>query len=152
LDWLGFWGEGDKGREEYRAFVGAAFGRAVENPWADLRGGLVLGTEALWEKVQGMVKGKAGQQEKRWVQGENAEELSRRLRQILDAEVDARVKIWARARLGGERMADMAKELGYADGTAVTQIVKRMEANALVNEALRQKLDGLKRTVSFVRS
>jgi hypothetical protein len=37
-------------------------------------------------------------------------------------------------------MVDLAKELGYADGTAVTQIVKRLEAAAATNKPLQGKL------------
>jgi REP element-mobilizing transposase RayT len=151
LDWLGYWGKGARGRREYRAFMRSAFGKAVENPWEDLRGGLVLGADDLWRKVQSLVGKKSGAQGQRWVAGGTADEISQRLRRALKEETDEHVKIWARVRLGGERMVDLAKELGYADGTAVTQIVKRLKAAAAKNKPLQGKLKHLKATLSFVR-
>ena len=65
---------------------------------------------------------------------------------------DVRVRIWARVRLGGERDAAVARELGYADGSGVTQVVKRLEQAATEDRALTAKLERLKAALSRVKS
>jgi putative transposase len=152
MDWLGFWGAGAAGRRAYRAFVREAFGKAVDSPWEDLRGGLVLGAESFWKKVQAMVGAKPGREERRWVQGESAQERQNHVRRLVEDQTDARVKMWGRVRLGGERMADVARELGYADGTGVTKVVRRLETAAAEDKELGRKLETLKSKMSRVRS
>jgi REP element-mobilizing transposase RayT len=152
LDWLGFWGRGRQGHAEYRAFVREAFGKEMTNPWIELRGGLVLGTERLWEKTRLIVEEKRGIEERRFVQGAIQSEARERVRMRVAHEPDARVRIWARVRLGGERGVDVARELGYKDGSAVTQLIKRLESAAAQAEDLRMKLASILSDVSSVKS
>ena len=63
---------------------------------------------------------------------------------IAEAEQDRRVGLWARVSLGGERLADLARELGYADGSGVLQVVKRLEARARDDADLRRTLSRLR--------
>jgi hypothetical protein len=49
-----------------------------------------------------------------------------------------------RSRLGAERLVDVAKELGYRDGSGVLQVVKRLEQQAAKENALGRKLESLK--------
>ena len=68
------------------------------------------------------------------------------------AEPDERIGLWARVRLGGERVMDVAGASGYRDASGVTQLVKRLEAAAQQNERLRKKLADLKTEMSNVKS
>ena len=54
---------------------------------------------------------------------------------------DLRVQVWARVRLGGERGVAVARELGYADGSGVAQVVKRLEQAATKDRALTAQLE-----------
>ena len=43
-------------------------------------------------------------------------------------DTDRRAQIWARVRLGGERLVDVAARYGFRDGSGVYRVVKRLEA------------------------
>ena len=69
LDWLTMW---DKrrgaARRAYRRAMREVFDKPVSSPWEELRGGLVLGADALWEKARGLVKAKSAAEELRWTE------------------------------------------------------------------------------------
>jgi len=127
------------------------FGQKAVSPWARLRGGLVLGSEKLWATVRAIMKEKEGLEEIRWQQRMGARDVAERVRQIVSAEKNEGVRIWARVKLGGERGVDIAREAGYKDGSAVTQIVKRLERKAQDNTELQRKLDELRMRLSSVK-
>jgi len=136
----------------YRKEIGRWFEAGKTNPWAQLRGGLVLGGEGLWEKVRGMVEGKRGQDETRWTVTQTTSALRERVRQLVAGETDDRVKIWARVKLGGERPVDVAREYGYRNQSGVGQVVKRLEKSAAEDAELRSKLDWMKAKEYHVES
>lgn len=157
LDWLSFWDDGSRGKAKairgYRRDVAACFGEPIKSPLDDLRGGLVLGTEALWKKAQALLSGRSDLQTLRWTRGHTAAEIQKHVAQLIRNEPDRRVKLWARVRLGGEQLTTLAKEHGYADGSGVHQVVHRLEANAIDDPDLKKRLDMLKKAaVSNVRS
>jgi putative transposase len=151
-DWLGYWGEGSAARREYRAYLREAFGKTVENPWGELRGGLVLGGADLWRKAQEKIGVKTGADERHWTQGETATERRERLKDLLASEADERIKIWARVRLGGERMIEVAHSFGYKDGSAVTHMLKRVEQLMSADKPMKAKLERLKNEISSFKS
>ena len=67
-----------------------------------------------------------------------AKETLDRVRRLVAQERDRRLPISARVPLGGERVREVAKALGYRDGSEVTQVVKRPEAAATRDKALRR--------------
>jgi REP element-mobilizing transposase RayT len=142
-DWLRYWGRGADASAAYRRQIAQAFGKPAANPWDELRGGLVLGTDQLWRRVKQMLSGKSGHDEGRWQRHESWREQRERLRQKLAAEPDARVRIWARVRAGGERRVDVARECGYRDGSAVTHLIQRLDAAALRDRTLAKRLANL---------
>jgi len=145
LEWLRYWGRSVAvAQREYRETMAAAFGEALASPWQETRGGLVLGSEDLWERVKGMVKRKAESEEVRWSEREGARAVQERVRELTAKEGDKRVRIWARVRLGAERLVDVAKESGYRDGSSVLQVVKRLERETMKDKALAEKLGKLK--------
>lgn len=153
LEWLRYWGRSPRmAHEEYRREIKGYFGRPVASPWEKLRGGLVLGTERLWRKVCRILKEKEGQEEILWRQRVSARETGEQVRKMLEREPDERVRIWARMRLGGERGAEMARELGYRDGSGVGQVVRRLEREAAHDADLQLKLDRLRASMSSVQS
>ena len=146
LDWLAYWGPTMRqARREYRRGMERSFGQAAKNPWGAIRGGLVLGSEELYEKVRQM----AGQTEvlesARWTRNERAEEVRGRVKQLVKDERDDRVKIWARVRLGGERGVAVAREYGYADSSGVTRVMRRLENQTTTDKHLARKLDQLRK-------
>src|ERR1043166_2938360 len=67
-DWLRYWGRGAEAPAAYRRQIAQAFEKPAANPWDELRGGLVLGTDQLWRRVKQMLAGKSGHDEQRWQQ------------------------------------------------------------------------------------
>jgi hypothetical protein len=70
-----------------------------------------------------------------------AKETLDRVRRIVAQERDRLLQIWARVRLGGERGREVAKAFGHRNGSGVTQVVKRPEAAATRDKALRRRMD-----------
>jgi len=51
LDWLSYFGRTRRAsQQEYRRQIDQAFGQVIPSPWDDLRQGLVLGGESLWNR------------------------------------------------------------------------------------------------------
>jgi len=154
LDWRRYWGESEvEATRGYRKRIAGFFvaGR-VPSPWEGLRGGLVLGGEALWGRVQRLVAGKPGQDEGHWTKAVERERLRQRVEQLAAAEPDERIKMWLLARLGGERSAVLGRRFGYRDGSGVAYALRRVEAEAGENAALREKLEQAKREISSLQS
>jgi len=141
--WLRYWGRGRDAHAAYRRQIAQQFGQRVDNPWDALRGGLVLGSDQLWSRVKRLLSAKPGQDEQRWRQHEDWQQQRQRLQHMLAQELDPRLRIWARVRVGGERRVDVAREHGYRDGSAVTQLIKRLEAEAARNPSLARRMDNL---------
>ncbi len=67
LDWLSYFGRTRRvAQAEYRRQIDPMFGQVVRSPWVDLRNGLVLGGESLWNKVRALVAKSGGDDEIRW--------------------------------------------------------------------------------------
>ncbi len=140
-DWLRYWGvEPAAARRQYRQSLARWVGRPVANPWEKLVGGLVLGGEKLLRQAQAELGRKSAPPEARWVQQREQGQWRERLAQVMAAEADERVKIWARVRLAGERSVVVARDYGYANGNGVGQVVKRLEARASENKRLKAVL------------
>jgi hypothetical protein len=120
------------------------FGRTARSPWEQLRGGLVLGSEDLYNRVQALIREKPGLEEARWARTEEAATVQRRVRQLVETIEDRRIKIWARSRVGGERGTALAREFGYRSGAGVTLVVRRIEAAARTDRKLRTSLERIK--------
>jgi REP element-mobilizing transposase RayT len=141
--WLAYWGRGPSAHTAYRRQIAQAFGKPVDNPWNALRSGLVLGSEQLWRRVKRILSGKNGQDERRWQQREDWRAQRERLQQLLADESDRRVRMWARVQVGGQRRVDVARDSGYRDGSGVTHLIKRLEAEAAHDPSLARKLENL---------
>lgn len=153
LDWLSYFGRTRSvAQAEYRRQMDQMFGQVIRSPWEDLRHGLVLGGEALWEKVRGLIAKAEGDEEIRWRRRAEAEEVSAVIDSLVAQEADRRVAIWLRVRLGGERMTSVAADYGYRDGSGVHRVVQRLEKGAQSDPALARHLKALKREVSSVKS
>jgi len=151
LEWLAYLGPNEaEAREEYRRGIAEAFGTHLDSPWDRLQGGIVLGSESLWEKTKAVIGGKTASSELRWTVREGRRELQQRLSRLLEMEPDDRVRIWARVRLAGERRVAVARAFGYCDGSGVAQVVKRLEATAAANQELANRLSALRTAVSNV--
>ena len=125
----------------------------IQSPWTQLRGGLVLGGQELWDRIAGMIGGKPGTDELHWTRRERQNPAAAgRVRRLVDQEQDDRLKIWLRVRLGHERKVDVARDYAYRDGSAVLQILKRLEQKATKSRALQAKLSQWRSNVSSVQS
>ena len=68
---------------------------------------------------------------------------------LLKAEPDTRVQVWLRVHILGERRVAVARQLGYSDGSAITQILKRLESHARHDRPLAKKLAAYRNLSSF---
>lgn len=145
-EWLSFFaGRRALALRHYARFIAAAFGTVVPDPWENLQMGLVLGSEALIGRVKKLLGTKGGKEELRWVsRAEGPAPARPAAAGLLLAEPDRRWQVWIRVRLGGERRIDVARDLDYRDGSAITQILKRREQSATSDPALRQKMAALR--------
>lgn len=152
LGWLRYWGRSRaRARREYRDDVRRAFDQGLADPFADLRGGLVLGGERLWDTVSALVRAKTGESEAEWARTEEMCARRERVRRLVAGEPDRRIRIWARRRLGEERGSDLAREFGYAHASGVTHLLIRLDAEACRSQPLRERLASL-REMSNVKS
>jgi len=117
-EWLGYFGRTRRAAQaEYRRQIKQMFGEVVRSPWENLRpGGLVLGGDGLWAKACELIGAADGQEEICWQRRTEATEAARRAAALATSESDRRMSIWARVRLGGERMTKVATDFGYTDG------------------------------------
>jgi len=147
-EWLSYWSDGkSQAAKRYVADIRSCFGSPPESPLDDLRGGLVLGDESLWQKVRKLLSGQKADEALRWVKRDHQEAAARKVAKLIEHEPDRRVRTWARFRLAGEPLAALARELKYADGSGVHQVARRLEAAAARDPALNRKLNVLKTAV-----
>ncbi|HNQ35119.1 MAG TPA: transposase [bacterium] len=145
ISWLQYWGETeDRARKEYQEAIRGLFGKVIVNPQGNVQDSLVLGGDALREQVENAIKNKSGKEEKHWIIEKSHLDIRRQLEAILKEELDQGVRLWARVRLGGERMIDLSREFGYKDGSGVLHAVKRIERRAEKDQGIQRKLLDLK--------
>lgn len=153
LDWLWYFGRTrQEACREYRREMAQCFACGIEDPFSELRGGLVLGGDDLWTRAKDMIAKSTGRQEIQWSQHVRRAELSTLIEQLVKDEPDVRLQIWLRVRLGGERMVDVAGSFGYSNGSAVHQVIHRLENRCHQDFVLAQKLAAWKTAVSSVKS
>ena len=114
----------------------------------------MLGGEALWKKARGLLSAAPRQQELRWLQRNGEAKFQAAIAKLAGEQEDHRVRLWLRLRLGGQRASDLARELGYADGSGPWRVAHRLEAASAEDADLRKILDELRGnvTMSSVRS
>ena len=153
LEWLSYFGRTRKAaKAEYRRVIASMFGQPPDAPLEELRGGLVLGGEALWRKARRVLARAAGQEEIRSRKRTDRGTISRKIQKALEREPDRRVQIWLRVRLGGERMTEVAKVYGYRDGSGIHRVVERLESRAKSDRHLATKLKEWRARLSSVKS
>jgi len=138
LDWLSFFERTrKKAQSVYEQFVEDAFETAIQSPWSDVRRSLVLGSDAFEIRVRGLLQKNAGTGEVAWTpRVEEPEKGKTAARTLADEQDDRRWKAWVLARLGHERGVDIARELGFKDGSAITHLLKRLESKLPDDPAL----------------
>jgi len=153
LEWLSYFGRTRRvAQAEYRRQVDQMFGQVIRSPWEDLRHGLVLGGDALWQKVRGLIAEAQGDEEIRWRRRADGAGISRVIESLVAEETDRRVAIWLRVRLGGERMTAVAADYGYRDGSGVHRVIQRLHERAKSDRSLARRLKTLASKVSRVKS
>lgn len=131
-------------RRQYGRFVADAFGAVIGSPWEQLRFGLALGSEAFVDRMRGRLALKDSPQLS-WVsRAEDGEKRRRAGRLLAQGEQERRWRVWVRVHLGGEPRIHLAREYGYGGGSAITQILLRLETRARIDTALRARLSGLR--------
>ena len=145
LDWLWYFGhEPGTARREYRRQMDRCFVRPASDLLEAAQGGLVLGGERFWEVVKERMAGSTGREEIRWSSRANQAEQAMRVEKLLMGESDRRIEIWARVRLGGERLVNVAARYGYSDASGVHRVVERLEALALEDPSVGVKIQKLR--------
>jgi len=144
LEWLWYFGRSrSPAQRQYRLQIAASFGQCVPSPLEAVRGGLVLGSEPLWERVKDCVAKSDGQEEILWTRRADRVRRLTMVEQMLLKETDRRIQIWARVRLAGQRPVDVASQYGFRDGSGVYRVVRRLEALKERDRSLRSKLKTL---------
>lgn len=148
LAWLRYWGATPaEAQRAYREDIHRAFGQPVTSPWDNLRGGLVLGSETLWQKALAAIGRKPGQEEIRWFTHNDAAQRRQRLQELLEHEPNTQLQLWMRVVLGGERYSHAARALGYRHGSTALRIVQRIHHQAERDQKLSRKLQSLRDTL-----
>jgi len=96
IEWLSFFGSDRRAaKKEYIRFMKLCVEEPIQSPWKQLRGGLVLGGQELWDRIAGMISGKRGSEEIHWTrrEGQNTT-VAERVRRLVDQEQEDRLKIW----------------------------------------------------------
>jgi hypothetical protein len=139
-------------QHEYRAQIAQMFGQVARSPWQDLRGGLVLGSERLWNKVCGLVAQPEGDEEIRWSHRAGEEVIAAEVERLAAAQSDQPIAIWLHVRHGGRRMTELARRFSYRDGSGIHRVVKRLETRATKDPQLDRTLQSLVDCLSSVES
>lgn len=127
-------------------FVSAAFDGAIDSPWVRLKGGLVLGSDAFVGRIREWVSKKGGAEEVRWTSRmENPQARMTAAQALAGRQAERCWAVWVRIVLGGERRIDVARAYGYRDGSAITQILRRLEQSVSEDKALAARMRGLRR-------
>ena len=78
----GFWRHWAEARRRYREAMRRAFGRPVNDPWPQMRRGLVLGGEEQLAKAGRLIGRKSGRAEARWTETSEAAARRERVRRL----------------------------------------------------------------------
>ena len=153
-DWLAFFGRTrQQARRNYERLMGEAFGKRVESPWEELRWGLALGNAALQKRVQSLLRKKEGHEELRWVaRAERGGGRSKAAGVLATRQPERPWQVWVRVHLGGERRIDVARAYGYRDGSAITQMLKRLRNEARSKPAMAARMSRLEAEINSILS
>ena len=89
---------------------------------------------------------KPGQDEVRWVTRQENQTERQSVAEVLAGEQPERAwQLWVRVRLGAERRVDAARAYGYKDGSAITHVLKRLEAEARPRSSAATRMAELRR-------
>jgi putative transposase len=140
--WLAYFGQNrGEAQRGYRAFVQAAFGEVLEGPWERLRGALVLGSESFLTQVATRLGKKRGREEVKWRHREvDTRKRWERACALAAAEPDRMLQAWLRVIGGGEKRSEAARALGYADGSAITHMLRRAECRRESDETFASRI------------
>lgn len=109
--------------------------------WKDfVRRGLVAGGPELLERVLRKLSGKKDRESAAWRTPAEWERRRKRFEAALKRAPGRGVAYWVRTRLLGERGTEVARDLGYKDGSRVTHAVKRVERSRRSDGVLDQNL------------
>ncbi len=141
LEWLSYFGRTRHGaHQKYRRQITDHLRQGAPDLFDAAQGGLVLGSERLWQKVKACVAGSQGREEIAWSRRAGQTERRERVERLLEKETDRRFQIWARVRLAGERSVDVASRYGFRDGSGVRRVVQRLETRAQEDSSIASKL------------
>lgn len=150
LDWLSYWGIRRKqAQQSYRKDIACCFGDVVRNPMSDLRQGIALTGESLWEDVRRLIDHKGGQEEIRWKQLIGDLAVRAKVCECVASIADKRLQIWARLRLAAERAVDLSREYGYRDGSGVLRVAQRLEHRSRGDKQLARQLSGIRKKMEL---
>jgi len=141
LDWLSYFGRTKpKARIVYRHDIASMFGQVVASPFDSVRGGLVLGSGALWRKACRLIERSGGQEQLRSQRRSAKDAVGRWVAAQVKHEPDRRIQIWLRVCLGGERLTDIARTHGYSDPSGVHRVVHRLQEQSASDRPLARRL------------
>ncbi len=153
-DWLGLWGSPKaKAHDEYRRQIARMIEAAeIESPWDEVKGGLALAGDELWQKILKLLKRRSDNPEARRVMVTESFKLHlERVEELVAKEEEQRWQIWLLSRWGGVSGVDLAGRFGYSDGSGISQVVKRLELEAEKKPEIKKKMDAYRKSVNVKR-
>jgi REP element-mobilizing transposase RayT len=153
-DWLAFFGKTRKqARQNYQTLIHQAFGQRIQSPWEQLQGGLTLGNPALQKQVESILLEKKGHEELKWVaRAELGDKRRAAALALASRQPERSWQVWVRVHLGGERRIDVARAYRYKDGSAITQMLKRLQKEVDCKPALARRQSLLETEINHLQS
>ena len=112
-----------------------------------------MGNAALQKRVQSLLRKKEGHEELRWVaRAERGDQRSAAARALAGQQPERSWQVWLRVHLGGERRIDVARAYGYKDGSAITQMLKRLQNAARSKPAMAGRMSRLESEIEHILS
>ena len=137
LEWLAFWGKGPSAHSNYADAITALIRqKLLEDPWLQMEDGFILARGESLEKIRERLRQKSGLQEVRLKAKEDRKRRSEIVRKLCQSLSEENLKLWARARLGGEKKVNLARDFKLNSGAAVLNRIKLLEKKSQTDPLL----------------
>jgi REP element-mobilizing transposase RayT len=139
--WMRYWGNTrTKAAKRYLRDMKLALGGEPES-WRNLvQGGLVAGTQEFIERAVDQLKTQTNLDTQLWRRPSAWGKVRAKLKAALRREKSPAIQAWVRTRILGEKSLEVAREMGYADGSGVCQATRRLEVRSKQDKPLAQQL------------
>lgn len=150
--WQHYWGR--SGKETTRGYLRGmklALGFEPES-WNDVvQRGLVAGRPEFVDQASAHLKKQKNRDAQTWRRPLEWQKVRKKLETALQKEKSPALKAWVRTRILGEKGVEIAREMGYADGSGVCQAARRLEVRSKQDKGLTKQMNAY-RQLSIVKN